>query len=109
MPWNDCAQEQFVVIDNTMLAPQILERRLGWWVGEDLGVAGRTADTVEDLRLNRRHRLAIMANRVFDHLVGNDRVPLAGDDIQDRLGADQLGERRHHSGIAEFLADYGGL
>ena len=50
-----------------------------------------------------------MAECVFDHLVGDLAVALAGNHVDRRLAADELRERRHHDGIAELGADAHGL
>ena len=50
-------------------------------------------DAVEDVGIDRRQQLAVVAQRVLLHLVGNRAVALALHDVEHGLGSDELGER----------------
>ena len=57
--------------------------------------------------MNRRYRLTIVAGGIFDDFVGNDGISFSRDDIQHRLGPDQLAERGSHPRVAQFPPYHG--
>ena len=54
--------------------------------------------------MTERRFLAPMSERVLNRLIGHFLVALAGDDVDRRLAADELRQRRHHDRIAEVGA-----
>ena len=68
-------------------------------------VAGAALDDlVEHVGIDGREQLAVVAQRVHLHFVGDDLVALAVDDVQHRQRADELRERRDHDRPAQLGA-----
>ena len=100
------AQDQLVVIDPAEARAQFFEGRLQHGRGGDFAGARQAVDARLHQRVQRRDRLAVVAQRVADHFVGNHRIALARDHVHHRQHADQLRERRGHAGIAKLTAHH---
>src|SRR5580704_9021787 len=76
----------------------------------DLARARTVQDAAAHLRIHGGDGfLAELAERVADDLIGHLLVALAQDDIDGRLAAHELRQRRHHDGMAELDAHAAGL
>src|SRR3546814_15826771 len=51
-------------------------------------------DTVQDVRIDRRQKLSVVAERIFLDLVRHARITLALDHVKSRLHAHELGKDR---------------
>src|SRR5882672_11308544 len=96
------AQDQLVVVGGSIAFAKLLNGRLFGRGGQHLFGAGAGHDSVQYVRLNRRYRLTVVAGGIFDDFVGNDGISFSRDDIQHRLGPDQLAERSSHPRVAQF-------
>ena len=106
------AQHQLLVGDagTAELAAHVGERRLRTRLRHDLARARPVEDAATHLLVHGGHGfLAELAERVADDLIGHLLVALAEDDVDRRLAADELRQRRHHDRMAELDAHAAGL
>src|SRR4029079_17758958 len=61
-------------------------------------------DAIQYVGIDRSEQLAVMAKRVLLDLVRHHRIALAADDVQRRLHADELRERRDLDWPAQLCA-----
>ena len=95
-------EQELVFAGGRVPALQRIEGRLGRGRGD-----GRRAvldDTVEYVGRDRRGQLAVAAECIALHFIGDTGVTLPFEHVQGRLHADELREGRHHDRPAQLLA-----